>query len=84
MGCIAIFVGLPASSAAEKLATFSASTAIILTLRPQSFDGQGNAGEQTGAADRNDHRLKIGNLLDDFEPIVPWPAMIAGSSYPSM
>ena len=32
VGCIAIFIGLPASSAAEKLATFSASTATIFTF----------------------------------------------------
>src|SRR5205814_1299008 len=32
-----------------------------------SFDGQGNAGEQTRATHRNDHRVQIGNLLDDFE-----------------
>ncbi len=32
VGCIAIFVGLPASSAAEKLAAFSASTATMFTF----------------------------------------------------
>ena len=36
-------------------------------VRSQSFDGQGNAGEQTRATHRNDHRVQIGNLLDDFE-----------------
>ena len=36
-------------------------------VRSQSFDGQGNAGEQTRATHRNDHRVQIGDLLDDFE-----------------
>src|SRR5438105_9331092 len=38
-----------------------------LRVRSQSFDGQGNAGEQTRATHWNDHRVQIGNLLDDFE-----------------
>ena len=36
-------------------------------VRQQSFDGQRNSGEQTGTTDRNDQRVEVGNLLDNFE-----------------
>ena len=36
-------------------------------LRPQGFDRERDAGEQTAAAHRHDDGIEIGNLLDDFE-----------------
>ena len=38
-----------------------------LDVRSQRFDGQRNSGDQTGAAHRNDDRIEIRNLLNDFE-----------------
>ena len=59
--------GFPARIAAEKLATCSASTAMIFDVRSQAFHGEGDAGEQAAAAHRDDDGIEIWHLLDDFQ-----------------
>ena len=60
-------VGFPARMAAEKLATCSASTAMIFAFGRRLFTARATPGEQAAAADRHDDRIEIRHLLDDLE-----------------
>ena len=44
------------------------STPTILTSRPRQLDRRGDAGDQSAAADRHEHRRDVRALLEDLEP----------------
>ena len=80
VGCITIFVGLPASSAAEKLATFSASTVTIFTFGRNVLIAKETPASRPAPPTGIITASRSGVCSTISRPIVPWPAMIAGSS----
>ena len=59
--------GAPAASAAVKHAACTGSTPITRAVRLQRLDDRADACEQAAAADRDDHGVEVGRLLDDLE-----------------
>ena len=80
VGCIVIFVGLPAPSAAEKLATFSASTATIFAFSRSVLMTKETPASKPAPPTGMITASRSGICSTSSRPIVPWPAMIAGSS----
>ena len=80
VGRKAMRVGFPASSAAEKLATFSASTAMIFALAFFVFTASATPASSPAPPTGTITASTSGTCSRISNPIVPWPAIIAGSS----
>ena len=80
VGSIAILIGLSASSAAEKLATFSASTATTFACGRKVFTVNETPASKPAPPTGTTTASRSGICSTISRPIVPWPAMIAGSS----
>ena len=57
----------PAASDSVKLGIVSASTPMTCTLGRSDLDRQRNARDQPRPANRRDHRVEIGNLVEQFQ-----------------
>src|SRR4029453_536032 len=71
VGRIVNLVGLPASSAAEKLATFSASTATIFVFGRRVLIAKDTPANKPAPPHRYDFGVDIRNLLNNFEAHCP-------------
>jgi len=77
VGYIATFVGFPASSAAEKLATFSASTATIFACGRKVLTARETPASKPAPPTGTITASRFGVCSTISSPIVPWPAMMA-------
>ena len=80
VGRMVIFVGFPVSSAAEKLATFSASTATIFVSGRRVLTANETPASKPAPPTGTITASTSGTCSTISRPIVPCPAMIAGSS----
>ena len=80
VGCMSNPCRFSALKAAEKLATFSASTAMIFALGRNVFTASETPASNPPPPTGTMTASRSGTCSTISRPIVPWPAMIAGSS----